>query len=316
MDDYLKSVLKTYKMPLIEKQIEHYKEKRKDVTERLIEHYKDRIYKPFNSGSYAKHTAINTKFDLDIILPFKYNSFTTLEKMYDEVYEFLNDEFNNEAKIRKQRVSIGLIFNTSSTDYKINLDIVPARETSESDFNESNNLNLYFKENSGLLKQNSYIKTNISSQIEYIKAKDSERKIIRLLKIWKYTNGENYKSFLLELITIKSLESNTLNMDLFQLIMFVLEYIRDNIAKDGFKLIDPGNTNNNVIDSIDDSDRRRFSDKMNTLLLRINEDSDNLRSYFPINEAFLDILEDNDTYGIKGHEIIPSIPPNSQRFGL
>ena len=35
--------------------------------------------KAINSGSYAKHTAINVKFDIDVCLPFMRNSFETVE---------------------------------------------------------------------------------------------------------------------------------------------------------------------------------------------------------------------------------------------
>lgn len=316
MNSYLNDVLKTYKMALIGEELEKYKVKKKIVEEKLKGNFKDNIYNPFNSGSYAKHTAINTKFDLDIILPFKYNSFGTLEDMYENVFNYLTFEFKDEAIIRKQKVSIGLIFHEKSSKNNISLDIVPARETSDSDFEISKNLNLYFNENSGLFSRSSYIKTNISSQIEYIKAKESERKIIRLLKIWKYTNGENYKSFLLELFTIKALENCEGKTDLFQLLIVVLEFIRDNIIKDGFRLIDPGNTNNNILDAVNISDRTSLSNKMNILLNRIAENSENIRSYFPINTDHNTILEEIDKYGLKDSEITPSIPPNSQRFGI
>jgi len=47
------------------------------------------LYSPFNSGSYAKNTAVNIKFDFDLMAPFKRNAFSstgTLNDMYDSVY--------------------------------------------------------------------------------------------------------------------------------------------------------------------------------------------------------------------------------------
>ena len=51
------------------------------------------IIKTRLSGSYAKNTAMNTKFDFDMVCPFKRNAFGsngTLKQMYEDVFDFLN----------------------------------------------------------------------------------------------------------------------------------------------------------------------------------------------------------------------------------
>lgn len=48
-----------------------YVKKKNKVKGALEGKYGSDIYSPFNSGSYAKNTAINTKFDFDLVSPFK-----------------------------------------------------------------------------------------------------------------------------------------------------------------------------------------------------------------------------------------------------
>lgn len=47
---------------------------------------------------------------MDIVTPFKRNSFGTLEEMFDDVYEFLNEKYKNTAEVIPQKVSIGIKF--------------------------------------------------------------------------------------------------------------------------------------------------------------------------------------------------------------
>src|SRR5690606_16725566 len=121
---HLEKVLETHRMSHINDLLDKYKQKREEVKEALEEKYKENIYRHINSGSYAKHTAINIKFDLDIVTPFKRNSFSTLEEMFDDVYEFLKEKYENEATIRKQKVSIGIEFNEDEDGHIIKIDVV------------------------------------------------------------------------------------------------------------------------------------------------------------------------------------------------
>lgn len=311
---HLQKVLETHRMAHIENLLNKYKEKRQEVKEALEKNYKDKIYNPINSGSYAKHTAINIKFDLDIVVPFKRDSFDTLEKMFSDVFDFLNEEYVDEAEVRKQKVSIGIIFNADDDGDEINIDIVPGRELNQDQYKDDNNLNLFVNSQYGLLDEKTYIQTNIQAQIDHIKGKSDERSIIRLLKIWKTTNNEPYKSFFLELITIKAFDKEDISGNLWEKLKSVMEYIRDNVTKDNFTLKDPGNSNNDVGDTLNDTEKNNLSNKMSNMIDNIEYDSDNIKTYFPINEDFED--ESEDKYGLKDSSIIaPSIPPKSQQFG-
>lgn len=319
--EYLQDVLTSHKMAHIDDLLAKYKAKREEAKESLVEKYGSNIYTPMNSGSYAKHTAINSKFDLDVIIPFKRNSFDTLEKMFDDIYEFLFKKYDEsgQGKVRKQKVSIGIEFNADEDGDIINLDIVPGRELSQDSYKEAKDLNLMFNEQTGSFAKNSYIKTNIQAQIDHIRntgdERNSARQIIRLFKIWKHTNNEKYKSFLLELVTIKAFDKVEVSGNLWEKLEKVMEYIRDNIAKDDFKLTDPGNSNNDVIKTLESWERTNLSNRMDTIIKRIEENSENIKNYFQINEQFQDKNLSQSTYGIKSPLIIPSIPLNNQRFG-
>lgn len=316
-NDHLQKVLETHRMAHIDVLLSKYKTKREEIKEAIEEKYSTNIYSPFNSGSFAKHTAINTKFDLDLVVPFKRNSFYTIEAMFQDMYDFLNDKYSNSGKalVRKQKVSIGVRFYADEDEDEINIDIVPGRELNNETYPETKELNVYFNDNHWGFTKGSYTKTNIQAQIDNIKSKENERRVIRLLKIWKNSNYENYKSFLLELISIKAFDKVDISGNTWEKLKSVMEYIRDNITKDDFKLIDPGNSNNDIITSLESYERTNLSNKMNNIINRIEENDENIKTYFPINEKHEKKESNESSYGIKGPAIAASIPPNNNRFG-
>lgn len=264
--EHLQSVLETHRMAHIDELVTKYKNKRDEIKEALEGKYYGSIYSPLNSGSFGKHTAINIKFDLDLVVPFKRNSFSTLQEMFDDVFNFLTEKYKGVATVRKQKVSIGVIFNQDSDGDTIDIDVVPGRELSQDDYKASKDLNLCFNEDHWGFSKGSYTKTNIQAQIDHIKTKENERKIIRLFKIWKHTNNEKYKSFLFELITIKAFDKAKISGCLWDKLKGVMEYIRDNVAKDDFTLKDPGNSNNDVVKTLESYERTWLSDKMANMI--------------------------------------------------
>lgn len=315
---HLQESLKTHKMSHIDNLISKYKTKRNEIKIALEEHYSDNIYNPFDSGSFAKHTAINIKFDLDLIAPFKRDSFDTIQNMFDDVFNFLEKKYGQTgmAHVRKQKVSIGVEFYADKDGDKINIDVVPGRELTIDNFSETKKLNIYFNDDQWGFSKGTHTQTNIQAQINHIKGKENARKVIRLLKIWKNSNNEPYKSFLLELATIKAFDKNDITGNLWDQLKSVMEYIIDNITQESFKIIDPGNSNNDVLSLMESSDKANFANKLKLMIERIEEHSDNINTYFPTNKEFKedDNKSGNSTYGLKNGSTL-SIPPNNQRFG-
>lgn len=316
---HLNESLETHRMSHIDELISKYKTKRDEIKEALEEQYSGDIYSPFNSGSFAKYTAINTKFDLDLVAPFKRNSFDTIQSMFEGVFEFLQEKYgqNGTAQVRKQKVSIGVKFYADENGDEINIDVVPGRELTVDDFPITKKLNVYFNDNHWGFSKGTYTQTNIQAQIDHIKGKENARKIIRLLKIWKNSNEEPYKSFLLELATIKAFDNDNITGNLWEKLKSVMEYIKDNIVKDNFTLKDPGNSNNDILSSLESWDKTNLANKLQLIIDRIEENDENIKTYFPINDDYKGDDEDksnNNKYGLK-HGVIPSVPPTNQRFG-
>lgn len=311
--EHLLEVLETHKMSHIDTLLDKYKDKRKEIKEALEEEYTDDIYTVKNSGSYAKHTAINIKFDLDLVVPFTRKSFPKLENMFDSVYNFLYEKYKTQANVRKQKVSIGIEFFDDDDGEVINIDVVPGRELNEGQYEDDKKINLYVNSRYGFIEEKAYLQTNINEQIEHIKSRENERKVIRLLKIWKATNNEPYKSFFLELISIKAFDNENIVGNIWDKLKAVMEYIRDNVTKDNFTLKDPGNSGNDVADTLESSEKTALKDRMDNMLQRIEDNDGNIKFYFPINNDFKQ--EEKDEGYKKKEESLYTIPSKKERFG-
>lgn len=320
---HLEAVIKTHQITKEKEFLDKHIQKKNEVKKALEEKYGTNVYSPFNSGSYAKNTAINTKFDFDLVSPFKRNAFGsngTLKEMYEDVYDFLYEKYKNDAEVRKQKVSIGLVFYADNDGDVINIDVVPGRELNQGQYDDDKNLNLYVYYKFGNIEAGSErIKTNIHAQIDNIKdradkEKDSIRKIIRLLKVWKKNKG-NYptKSFFLELITIKAFDNNEISGNLWDKLKSVLEYIRDNVTNDGFSLKDPGNSSNDLADTLTSYEKQQLSNDMKNMLDRIDENDENLKTYFPENTKFKEEDDNNENKYSKNNGM--PIPPPKLNFG-
>ncbi len=307
--DYLGSVLETHKMKHIESLFDKFKKKRLEIKEKLEEKYGEDIYSPFNSGSYAKHTAINSKFDLDLAVPYKRNSFSTITEMFDGVFDFLHAEYKDVAIVRKQKVSIGIEFYPDSDNEVVQIDVVPGRELRLGSYSDDYYLNININTYDG-----NYTQTNIHSQIDNIKGKNDARQIIRLLKVWKYQKYKDYKSFFIELIVIKAFENKIVTGNLWDKLKIVLEYIKDEITKENFTLKDPGNSSNDISKTLDDYKKRSLKNDIEFILNDVESNDENLKNHFNENEKFKeDDKEDKNRYSIKSTSS-PIIPPSNQ-FG-
>lgn len=307
--DYLGSVLETHKMKHIDVLFDKFKEKRKEIKEKLEGMYEEKIYSPFNSGSYAKHTAINSKFDLDLVVPFKRNSFSTIEEMFNDVFEFLNEEYKGLAYVRKQKVSIGVEFYRDTDGDTIQIDVVPGRELSKDAYPEDYYLNININTFDG-----TYTQTNIQAQIDNIKGKQDARQIIRLLKIWKYQKNKDFKSFFMELIVIKSFDNKIVSGNLWEKLKIVLEYIKDEITKENFTLKDPGNSSNDISKTLDTYQKNSLKNDFQNILDDVELNEENLKKYFKENEKYKEVeTESKNAYRVSNSS--SAIIPPSNQFG-
>lgn len=310
---YLNDVLTTHRIAKEQNLLDKHKSKRDEIVSAMKEHYASDLFEPFNSGSYAKNTAVNKKFDFDLMSPFKRNAFSTLKDMYESVFEFLYDKYKDVAYVRQQKVSIGIEFYADEDGDVVKVDVVPGRELNKDQYLDDNKLNLYVYNRFGNLDAGSeYLQTNVSAQVSNIKGNADKvdlRKIIRLLKVWKIYGGKSAKSFFIELITIKAFDKKDVSGSLWDKLKIVMEYIRDNIGS--ISLPDPGNSGNDVADSMSDIDKSFTSNDMDNMIKSIEQNPDHIKLYFPLNDKF-PIEEAKNAYGSTNGGL--SIPPPT-RFG-
>lgn len=287
--------------------------KKNELKEAVAKEYGDKMYSPRDSGSHAKHTAINIRFDMDTIAPFKRNSFDTLKEMFDSVYDFLKKEYQdtNKALVKRQTVSIGVEFPADEDGDVVKVDLVPGRELNQDQYEKDRNLNLFINEPYGEV---TYIQTNIDAQIENISGKNRERSIIKLIKVWKCSRPQadisykKYKSFFIELFTVRAFENGIDESTLWDQLKAVLEYIRDNVKTISLK--DPGNSNNDLAKTLTVDEKELLVARVKEILADIARDEAYIDVYFPENPKY---AVSNNEYGKKGDA--PSIITQTNRFG-
>lgn len=282
-NEHLGCVLKSHNIENNESLMIAYRSKRDEVREDLKKKYEGKIYRIIHSGSYKKKTAVNIKFDMDIVIPFKKDE-DTLENLYNDLYKYFDVDYrrkdNTLLSVKKQKVAIGLEF---QVDGKIlDLDVVPGREIDS--YEKDGDLNLFVNEQMGSFKKSTYLKTNIQKQIDNITDNSIARDSIKLMKVWKRRNNGQMKSFIIELISIKALENYKGDADYVSKLKKVIEFIRDNIKT--IRLIDPGNSNNIVSDSLESFQKDSISDGMKWMLENIERNESTVENYFPINPEY------------------------------
>lgn len=312
-NDHLKQVLETHDINKVEN-IDKFIAKKNEVKDSLANHFsKEKATNPIDSGSYAKKTANNNKFDIDACIPFKKKTkddedgFSTLEDMYNAVYDYLKTEYAENdpdlksEDVRKQKVSIGLKFNIDGDEFE--MDVVPGRERPKrGDYNENNtDLTLYIHPSQRSKKEVednvTHLKTNIKKHIGLLSGSDRvhERKIARLLKVWKterkeQNGGKLIKSFMMELYTKEAFDNaESIPSGLWEKVKMVMNHIVYNIESNN--LVDPANSNNIVSDSMSDTAKSNTKSDMKKTIKEVDEDADKIKEYFPANE---DHIEDED----------------------
>lgn len=230
--DYLVQVLNKHQID--DENINTLRSIRASIEKMLKTYYGSKIETVVYSGSYAKHTSIDLHYDLDICVYFKYDAFSTLSDMFNDIGTFLKRTFFD-FDVKQQRVSWGLNIE------RMSVDIVPVRSLGDGTYDA------YLYSSSS----KSYTKTNIVKQIDYI-SKSEARPIIKLMKIWRDEHNLKFKSFALELLTIQALKGYD-STDYGNQLFHVLKYVDSHVLS--VSLYDPSNSANNVADSIDPLDK-------------------------------------------------------------
>tara|TARA_R110002096_G_scaffold265300_1_gene458773 strand:- start:12854 stop:13858 length:1005 start_codon:yes stop_codon:yes gene_type:complete len=314
-NEYLQKVLDTHDINKVES-LDKFIAKKNAVKNALNEKFTEtKASNAIDSGSYAKNTAINTKFDIDCCIPFKKKEkeedkgYSSLKDMFDDVYKYLRNEYTEDddditkEDVRKQKVSIGMKFNIDGKEF--DMDVVPGRERpNNNDYNSNNtDLSLHIHPSNRSKKEEdenrTRIKTNIKKHVDLLSGSERthERKVAKLIKVWKterknQNGGKLIKSFMMELYTKEAFDvADEIPSGLWEKVKMVMNHIIDNITENN--LVDPINSNNIVSDSMSDTAKSDTKRDMKKTIKDVDEDSDKIKEYFPINDEYDDEDEDD-----------------------
>jgi hypothetical protein len=309
-NEHLQKVIDTHNINKVEN-LDKFIEKKNKVKNALNEKFSDgKASNCIDSGSYAKKTAINTKFDIDCCIPFRKKEkedekgYSNLKDMFDDVYKYLKNEYTEDDDditkddVRKQKVSIGLKFNIDGEDF--DMDVVPGRERPHNNDYNSNNTDLSLhihppnRSKKEVDENRTLIKTNIKKHVDLLSGSERthERKVTKLLKVWKterknQNGGKLIKSFMMELYTKEAFDNtDEIPGGLWEKVKLVMNHIIDNITEND--LVDPVNSGNIVSDAMSDSAKSDTKRDMEKTIKEVDENSDKIKEYFPINEDYED----------------------------
>lgn len=206
--------------------------------------------KPVRLGSTERGTALNHKFDIDIALKFKPDSFNSTESMYFDVLDFLEHQVGKHSivSVRDQRKSIGVIFDIGGHEQRI--DIVPCKITKG-----RRTSGYLFVNDQGILSNNySFTKTDIGI-LTNVRLSETQKKIVVILKDWKHKNDLPVKSYLLEQLVLDAYRCNlSIPRSLTQKVIMVLKHISSNLD---IAIIRGRENSNNILTNIPSEDKDR-----------------------------------------------------------
>ncbi|MCM1438526.1 MAG: nucleotidyltransferase domain-containing protein [Roseburia sp.] len=197
------------------------------------------------SGSRAKGDAIKGKSDIDIFISITDpNNQKTVKDYYEELYSFLKPKFATNC-LRKQNVSIGISYAGCS------IDITPGKRINQHTVINGRSYNDHYIYSR---KTNHNTQTNIQKHIDLVRNSGLTNEMM-LLKIWRNCHGLELPSIAIEIIAVEVLKNNK-SYYMYENIKKVFESLRDTILNR--RIIDPSNSNNNIADSMSQSEKEEI----------------------------------------------------------
>ena len=226
-------------------------------------------------GSTEDNTALADDYDIDISIPFAPKSFSSTAVMYDELYNFIEEKFNDPdlIKIRAQKKSIGILFEIDGEDFKI--DIVPYK-LSEGKGNKTKGY--LFVNKDSLFQKNSFTRTDISS-LKGITLTSEQQRIHIALKTWKRNFDIPISSHLTKMLLLDAYNTNKgkIPRDFTKKLLMVVLHIRNEIH---FKRIVSVENTNNVLTDMSDSRKNKISKSCDKVLDEYEYQPNSILHYF------------------------------------
>jgi hypothetical protein len=275
-DDYVKKILTEEHLkanPATFKSVVAYREK---VKQWMVDKFGNKLVAlPEDTGSFYKRTAINSNYDLDIVLPFRKNSYASLEEMYYDVYEKVWKTFGQKATVTKQTKAIGITFENNGNP--IHFDVVPGREINN--YAVEKDLNLYVKPN-WIWQRGSSFKTNVGVQKSMTVNKPEARTVIKLMKAYRDRNGLPLPTLMIEQCVVDALSENNYGVYLSptENLLNCMDFISKKMEQKS--LMDIANSNNNLHDKVTDMQKSYISNQLRKDIMRIEENPRYIKEIF------------------------------------
>lgn len=278
-DNHLHQVLNTYN---VQKDKNLFSKGRRLVNKLREEIYlkfgNNLICRPLDFGSARTKTAIGGSSDLDMMVPFKKSTYS-LNDLYDFVYEFIVEKYSQDVfEVRKQRHSVGLTYDDG--ECCIHIDVVPARE--RNDFNKTGNVNI-LRRGEYLWNTPSYVKSNIWQKRNALINQPETRRMIKLVKVYREHTEIDLKSPIIEALVMEAMQKNNgyINNSIYNNWTLAMGYIADQLQVRN-TLLDKSNSNNNLLENLSGSRRKKAANLILSDLEKIEESPNYLKEIFEI----------------------------------
>lgn len=235
IDEFLKDIIASQDVKKDDEEIKNLQEERKEIQKIIKDNYEDAKKTIRYGGSYAKDTMIRDNFDLDILCYFHEDETSAGESLKD-IYENLKNILEEKYYVESKKSALRLKDKENENDFHI--DFVPGRFVDGSD----GDAYLY---QSGAEKNR--LKTNPDKHIDHIK-NSKLTDVIKLIKIWNFSNEINIKTFILELLVIKILNESK-EKTLSEKLKLFFTKIKESI--ENMAIEDPANPNNDLSELFD-----------------------------------------------------------------
>ena len=224
---------------------------------------------PSLNGSVVRGTSIAGS-DIDIQIKFKRKA-GNIEEVRSKVEKFLFSDLKMTKlkDIRSQNHSVGLLFDINGEEKRI--DIVPMREIE----NGKGDTFLYSS------KSETRKKTNSRKQSTILVFTKKQKKLIRLLKDWKLSNGIKILSTYVEHIVLRAYKEIKIPKGIDNALLALINYIGEKITT--MRIVDPANTNNVISDSLSRGDKESIRDFCYEMIEAVKRDKRNILDYFDHN---------------------------------
>ncbi|MBS1738696.1 MAG: hypothetical protein JST21_19015 [Bacteroidetes bacterium] len=203
---------------------------------RLRSRIKDSLDKEFgydmpfpvkDAGSFAKRTAVNSSYDLDLLVVFRHNAFTTLKEMYDATYFSVKRLFGNWASVEKTGSAFTVTVQNGRDEFSF--DIIPARLV----YGSQTKISIYERAEN-FLGQPSYHLADFADQRNLTKNKPEERKVIKLIKLYRDANRLNLPSVAIEQLVIMGLSERQFGLSgsITEDFLNALDFVAERVVRD------------------------------------------------------------------------------------